>query len=82
MITQYGFDDLKAKLDARNNGKTNNTEFSFDAGEVKIINVEGNNQYNGRVNSLNIGPRLLHKAHRGNAFETHLQALVMQKFAN
>ena len=81
MITQFEFDDLKAKLEEKNNGQfLNNTHFSFDSGEVKIVNCEDNHQYKGRKNSLNIEPRLLYKAHRGNAFETHLQAFVMQKY--
>lgn len=81
MITQYEFDDLKAKLEEKNNGQIlSNTHFSFDSREVKIVNVEENNQYVGRENSLNIEPRLLYKAHRGNAFETHLQAFIMQKY--
>lgn len=83
MITQYEFDDLKAKLDEKNNGQTlNNTHFSFDSGEVKIVNIEEGHQYTGRQNSLGIEQRLLCKAHRGNAFETHLQAFVMQKYDN
>lgn len=81
MITQYEFDDLKAKLESKNNGQTlNNTRFSFDSREVKIINVDQTNPYMGREGIPDIQPRLLYKAHRGNAFETHLQAFVMQKF--
>ena len=71
MITQYEFDDQKAKLEAKNNGQTlNNTRFSFDSREVKIINVDQANPYMGRECILYIQPRLLYKAHRGNAFET------------
>lgn len=81
MITQYEFDDLKAKLEVKNNGQTlNNTRFSFDSREVKISNVDQANPYTGRECILDIQPRLLYKAHRGNAFETHLQAFIMQKF--
>lgn len=81
MITRYEFGDLKTKLEAKNNGQTlNNTRFSFDFREVKIINVDQANQYMGRECILDIKPRLLYKAHRVNAFETHLQAFVMQKF--
>ena len=81
MITQYEFDDLKAKLEAKNNGQTlNNTRFSFDSREAKIVNVDQANPYMGRKCTLDIQPRLLYKANIGNAFETHLQALIMQKF--
>lgn len=52
--------------------------FTFDEGEVRIITAKGTKQYNGRRKSLDIKPRLLYKAGKKNAFETHLQAYVMQ----
>ena len=81
MITQYEYDDFKAKLNKKNNGQIlNNGKFSFDTLETKIINVDESHLYTGQKNTLNIEQRLLYKANRGNAFESHLQALVMQQF--
>ena len=81
MITQYEYEDLKAKLEAKNNGQILTADnFSFDSSEVKIVSTDEPHTYMGRMNDLDIQPRLLYKAHRYNAFETHLQALVMQKF--
>lgn len=83
MITQQEYDDLKQKLVEKNNGSTlKNSRFSFDQEEIKIINIEEDYLYTGRQNSLDIKQRLLYKAHKGNAFETHLQALVMQNYDN
>lgn len=81
MITQYESEDLLNKLDTKNNGQSlTGSNFSFDAHNVKIVTIAEEHQYEGRMNSLDIEPRLLHKAHKGNAFETHLQALIMQRY--
>lgn len=81
MITQYEYEDLKTKLEAKNNGQSLAEHcFTYDSSSVKITSIEEEYAYLGRMNNLDIQPRLLHKAHRYNAFETHLQALVMQKF--
>lgn len=83
MITQYEYEDLKAKLEAKNNGRRLKERFfTYDSSGVRIVPIGEQHSYLGRMNSIDIQARLLHKAHRYNAFETHLQALLMQKFDN
>lgn len=81
MITQYEYEDLKKKLDVKNGGMILTDNYlSYDSKEVKIVPIDEEHLYQGRMDALTIKPRLLHKAHRYNAFETHLQALIMQMF--
>ncbi len=81
MITQYEFEDLKAKLEKKNRGYSLSSDYySFDSKEAKIISIDQDYEYTGRTNEINIEQRLLYKASKNNAFETHLQALIMQKF--
>lgn len=81
MITQYEYEDLKKKLDIKNGGQIlTDSCLSYDSDKVKIISGGEEHPYQGRMDDLTITKRLLYKAHRQNAFETHLQALVMQKF--
>ncbi|MBS1474522.1 MAG: hypothetical protein HP026_01075, partial [Lachnospira sp.] len=54
--------------------------FTVDEEEARIITAKETKQYTGRKGSLDIKPRLLYKAGKKNAFETHLQAYVMQKY--
>ena len=81
MITPYEFEDLLCKIKKKNqDNQLKGAGFTFDEGEVRIITAKGTKQYNGRRKSLDIKPRLLYKAGKKNAFETHLQAYVMQKY--
>ena len=81
MITEYEFNAINLKLQHKNKCKTlENTGFTFDSNVVEIINTDKNKDYKGRQNSLDIQPRLLYRAKRNNAFETHLQAFIMQNF--
>lgn len=83
MITQYEYEDLKAKLEVKNKKHSlTDSHFTYDSSAVKIVPINKEYVYLGRMNDLDIQPRLLYKAHRNNAFETHLQAFVMQKFDN
>lgn len=54
--------------------------FTFDAATSEISCADTIKPYLGRRNDLDILPRLLYKANRRNAFETHLQAYIMQNF--
>lgn len=81
MITPYEYEDLEKKLKEKNNGQfLKGTYFSFDSSNARIVSIKEEHKYLGRMNELNIEPRLLYKARKHNAFETHLQAFVMQKF--
>lgn len=80
MITDYEFFDLLSKLKKKNNNQHaswSNTTYD----RTKNCISQGKNlQYQGRKRSIDIEDRLLHKACSGNAFEVHLQALIMQQF--
>ncbi len=79
MIMDYEFDDLLNKLRTKNsNTSLIGNAFTFDSNVFEITTANDAKAYLGRQDSLNILPRLLYKAGRGNAFESHLQAYIMQ----
>lgn len=81
MIMPYEFEDLLCKIKKKNqDNQLKGAGFTFDEGEVRIITAKETKQYTGRKGSLDIKPRLLYKAGKKNAFETHLQAYIMQKY--
>lgn len=81
MIMDYEYDDLLAKLIAKNNGTPlAGNAFTLNYNSYEIISAHTINRYQGRQNSLNILNRLLFKANNKNAFETHLQAYITQNF--
>ena len=81
MITPYEFDDLLEKLKQENQSKAlSSYKFTFDESTCEIVAQSGKPIYQGRQKSISITPRLLYKANRNNAFETHLQAYITQNF--
>ena len=77
----YEFEDLLAKIKQKNqDNQLKGAGFTFDEEEARIITAKETKQYTGRKGSLDIKPRLLYKAGKKNAFETHLQAYIMQKY--
>jgi len=82
MLTSYEYEDLLEKLKKKNNNITlSGRRFSFDSQIGEIINIDHFfSLYEGRTQSLDIEQRMIYKYNRGNAFETHLQAFVMQNF--
>ena len=82
MITEYEYIDLYNKLKYKNNG--NNLEgdsFTFDEENAVIKKAERHTiDYVGRQFKIDITERLLYKKKRGNAFEAHLQAYILQNF--
>lgn len=81
MITPYEFEDLLCKIKQKNqDNQLKGAGFTFDEEEARIITAKETKQYTGRKGSLDIKPRLLYKAGKKNAFETHLQAYIMQKY--
>lgn len=78
MITDFEFNDLLSKLKSKSKrlSFTDNYTYDFSLGEISDnTNIR---VYNGKQNSLSIENRLLYKANRNNAFETHLQAYILQ----
>ena len=78
MIMDYEFNDLINKLKHKNKHTYHSESYSFDSKTNKIISMENKPIYKGRENSISITKRLLYKANRKNAFETHLQAYIIQ----
>lgn len=80
MLLDYEYEDLLLKLQKKNQNQIlEETNFSYNEHQGIIEKSARNCSYLGRMMSLNIEKRLLFKANRKNAFETHLQALVLQK---
>lgn len=81
MIFDYEYQRLYTKLkQANKNHSLPGNSFSFNSADGIIVSAAHTHRYKGRKNDLTIENRLIFKAARGNAFETHLQALVLQKF--
>lgn len=81
MITPHEFDDLYNKLEEKNNGERLECKnYTFDK-DLQMIACSNNDlEYNGRTDSLDIARRLCVKAKKGNAFESHLQAYILQNY--
>ncbi|MDD3442240.1 MAG: DUF91 domain-containing protein [Sulfurimonas denitrificans] len=83
MITIYEFDRLKQLIRDKNNRNTlQGNNFTFDIQTQQIIVNNQQNQYTGRMQDINILPRLINKYSRGLQFETHLQAYILQNLEN
>lgn len=83
MIMDYEYEDLLSKLRNKNNGVSlTGVAFTYNSDSCEIVSAPQANIYAGRRNSLDIKNRLLFKANRSNAFETHLQAYITQNFDN
>lgn len=83
MITDYEFDDFLQKVKEKNKGVTlTGTEFTFNSEKNIIESAKTKHSYEGRQSDLTILPRLLYKANKGNAFETHLQAYLTKNIDN
>lgn len=79
MITDYEYEDLLSKLSKVNNGQhLKSTHFSYDDSKKEIVSSVSTNKYTGAAAQIDIVSRLLHKADKRNAFETHLQAYLTQ----
>lgn len=83
MITETEFNTLLSKLHRNNPEGTYNTDikkFTFNTQLSKIEPSNIVNNYIGVKYDINIKDRLLFKANKNYAFETHLQAYIMQNF--
>lgn len=78
MITDFEFNDLLSKLQNKCECLTVSASYTYDFSLNRISECNNAAVYNGRRNSLSIANRLLYKANRRNAFETHLQAYILQ----
>ncbi|MCV3450807.1 DUF91 domain-containing protein [Campylobacter lari] len=81
MITMYESDRLINLIIRKNNCIClPHGRYSFNEYSQKIININYNVQYNGRIENINIFPRLLQKYKNNRQFEMHLQVYILQKF--
>lgn len=78
MITDFEFSDLLSKLKNKSNQLAFTDNYTYDFSLGVISENSKKPMYAGRQNSLSIENRLLYKANRNNAFETHLQAFILQ----
>ena len=79
MITDYEAEKLIQKIRTENsNAALEGTSFTYDIIQEKIVPIDETALYEGETKTVSIKDRLLIKYHRGNAFESHLQAYVVQ----
>lgn len=79
MITIYESERLFKLLRDKNNRQTlNANNFTFNRDNQEIIVNNTTNNYEGRKEPINILPRLSNKYNSHKAFESHLQAYVVQ----
>lgn len=77
MIMDYEYEDLKRKLDEKNEGSIlDSANFTFNSTSKEIESDNLVHIYEGVQNEINILNRLIYKYNRNNAFETHLQAYL------
>ncbi|MBU0998738.1 DUF91 domain-containing protein [Patescibacteria group bacterium] len=80
MITIYEAERLTQLIRNKNNRdelECQNKVLSFDAVEQKIVCLdEGQKNYSGRQEEINLLPRLVAKYQAGKSFESHLQAYI------
>lgn len=83
MITNYEYNQIMKKIKSKNNNKyieANN--FDYDKENNQIVPLNKDFKYKGKKENLNIKNRLIYKKKRGNAYETHLQAYILQNLSN
>lgn len=79
MITIYESERLFKLLRDKNNRQTLNANyFSYDIDNQEIIAISQRNNYKGKKEIINIFPRLENKYNNHRAFESHLQAYIVQ----
>ena len=78
MITNLEFKDLLNKLQKRNEKLSTSKCYTYDSINNKIIPSHENQTYSGRQNPISITDRLLYKINNKKAFESHLQAFILQ----
>ena len=79
MITIYESERLfKLIRDKNNRNEYNANSFTFDLKKQEITLDSTIHTYAGRKEAINILPRLINKYQNGKAFETHLEAYIIQ----
>ena len=83
MITIYESERLFQLIINKNNYQyLQGNNFTFDLNTQQITTSNNSNIYTGRIQSINILPRLINKYTNNLQFETHLQAYILQNIEN
>ena len=79
MINPYEADRLISLIKAKNDGKIVVAPgYTFDSSNERIAPMNASNSYSGRKEPIDIFPRLKRKYEENKAFESHLQAYIVQ----
>lgn len=79
MITDYEYEEFYHKLKEKNRGKAlSGMNFAYDARKKRIVENKTAYAYSGKRSDISIEKRMVQKSERAQAFETHLQAYVLQ----
>lgn len=79
MVTDYEAAKLIEKIKAENsNVALDGASFTYDVNQEKIVPADETFQYRGETKPVSVKDRLLIKYLRRNAFESHLQAYIVQ----
>ena len=79
MITNYEYEQIMKKIRLKNDNKClKSNSFDYSNKNNKIISIDQQFKYLGKKESLDIKNRLLYKKNKKNAYETHLQAYILQ----
>lgn len=79
MINPYEADRLINLIKAKNYAKrVVSLGYTFDLSNERIVPIDTSNSYSGRKESIDIFPRLKRKYEENKAFESHLQAYIVQ----
>ena len=82
-ITDHEYQDLINKLEQKNNWKfLKGTAFTYESNSFSIALAKSYKPYTGRQDSIDIANRLIYKMGKNYAFESHLQAYVIQNINN
>lgn len=83
MITNYEYNQIMKKIELKNNKEyIESNNFDYDKENNQIVPFDKKLEYKGKKESLNIKNRLLYKKKKRNAYETHLQAYILQNLSN
>jgi len=83
MITIYESERLFQLIINKNNRQyLQGNNFTFNLNTQQIILSNNSNIYNGRVEQINVLPRLINKYTNNLQFEAHLQAYILQNIEN
>lgn len=83
MINNYEYEQIMKKIRLKNDNKcleSNNFDYSNETN--KIVSIDQNFEYLGKEESLDIKNRLIYKKNKRNAYETQLQAYILQNIYN